>query len=159
MEPLTSKPIEDRLIELGIKLPVPSNPSGTYNLYVLDPPFIYISGTTPKIDGVLQYKGKVGKDLSEEYARLAARQCAMNLLGILKMALGSLDHVDRIIKLVGFINVEEDFYHLPSILNGASNLFVEIFGEKGRHARSAIGISCLPGNAPIEIEMIAKIKS
>jgi enamine deaminase RidA (YjgF/YER057c/UK114 family) len=119
-------------------------------------PIIYLSGVTPKVNGVLQYKGKVGRDLTKEEGYQAARQCIINQLSTLKAALGDLGRIVSIVKMEGFIHAAPDFYELPYVLNGASDLLVEVFGDKGIHARSAIGVASLPGGAAVEVELIVQ---
>ncbi|TDF93307.1 RidA family protein [Paenibacillus piri] len=148
--------VEARLKELDIRLESLPKPSGNYVPYTMMPPIIYMSGVTPKVNGVLQYKGKVGLDLSKEEGYQAARQCIINQLGTLKTVLGHLDRVTGIVKMEGFIHAAPDFYELPYVLNGASDLLVEVFGDKGAHARSAIGVAALPGAAAVEVELIVR---
>jgi len=158
MESLTSSIIDRKLEEQNIQLTSAPRPSGNYVPYVYAPPFLYISGVTPKADGKLLYKGKVGQEISKEDAYLAARQCLINHLNTLKSAIGDLERVEGIVKIVGFVNTDGDFYDLPFVINGASDLLVEIFGERGKHARSAVGVSSLPGGAAVEVEMIVRVK-
>jgi len=148
--------VEKRLEALGIQLDSPNKPAGNYVSYSMEPPYLYLSGTTPKVNGVLAFKGKVGLDVTKEEGFLAARQCIINHLSTLKSALGDLDRVVGIIKMNGFIHVHPDFYDLPYVLNGASDLLVDIFGNAGIHARSAIGAAALPGGAAVEIELIVR---
>ncbi|NHN29503.1 RidA family protein [Paenibacillus agricola] len=147
---------EARLAELNIQLELPPKPSGNYVPFTMVSPLIYLSGVTPKEKGVLKYKGKIGSELTKEEGYQAARQCIINQLSTLRSALGNLDHVVSIVKLEGFINAAPDFYELPYVLNGASDLLVEVFGEAGVHARSAIGVASLPGGAAVEIELIVR---
>lgn len=147
---------EARLVQLGLQLEAPSKPSGNYAPFTTVPPLLYLSGVTPKVNGTLMYKGKVGQDLTKEEGYQASRQCALNQLSAIRSALGSLDRVAGIVKLEGFIHAAADFYELPSVLNGASDLLVEVFGEIGVHARSAIGVASLPGGAAVEIELIVR---
>lgn len=150
--------VEAKLEELNILLDAPPKPSGNYLPYTMVPPLIYLSGVTPKVGGVLQYKGKVGQELSKEEGYQAARQCVINQLSTLKAILGDLNRVTGIIKMEGFINAEAGFHDLPYVLNGASDLLVEAFGDKGLHARSAIGVAALPGGAAVEVELIVAYK-
>ncbi|MCY9697143.1 RidA family protein [Paenibacillus alginolyticus] len=145
---------EAKLEELNILLDSPPKPSGNYVPYTILPPLIYLSGVTPKVGGVLQYKGKVGQELSKEEGYQAARQCMINQLSTLKSVLGDLSRVTGIVKMEGFIHVDPQFCDLPYVLNGASDLLVEVFGDKGLHARSAIGVASLPGGAAVEVELI-----
>ncbi|MDF2963654.1 MAG: hypothetical protein K0S39_5389 [Paenibacillus sp.] len=148
--------VEAKLKELNIQLEALPKPSGNYVPYTMAAPMIYMSGVTPKVNGVLQYKGKVGLDLSKEEGYQAARQCIINQLGTLKTVLGDLDRVTGIVKMEGFIHAAPDFYELPYVLNGASDLLVEVFGDKGAHSRSAIGVAALPGAAAVEVELIVR---
>jgi enamine deaminase RidA (YjgF/YER057c/UK114 family) len=149
-------PIEDKLMALNIQLESPPKPAGNYVPYTMVSPLIYLSGVTPKVQGVLQYKGKIGRDLTKEEGYQAARQCIINQLSTLKAALGDLGRVVSIVKMEGFIHAAPDFYELPYVLNGASDLLVEVFGDKGKHARSAIGVASLPGAAAVEVELIVQ---
>lgn len=158
MESLTKSGIDNKLAELNIVLTNAPKPSGNYVPYVYAPPFLYISGVTPKDNGKLLYKGKVGQEFSKEEGYLAARQCVINHLNTINTALGDLDRIEGIVKIVGFVNTDGDFHDLPSVINGASDLLVEVFGERGCHARSAVGVSSLPGGAAVEVEMIVKVK-
>jgi enamine deaminase RidA (YjgF/YER057c/UK114 family) len=148
--------VEDKLIALNIELESSPKPAGNYVPYTMVSPIIYLSGVTPKVKGVLQYKGKVGRDLTKEEGYQAARQCIINQLSTLKAALGDLNRVVSIVKMEGFIHAAPDFYELPYVLNGASDLLVEVFGDKGMHARSAIGVASLPGAAAVEVELIVQ---
>jgi enamine deaminase RidA (YjgF/YER057c/UK114 family) len=149
-----SRRIDAKLMELNIQLESPPKPAGNYVPYTMVSPIIYLSGVTPKVNGVLQYKGKIGQDLTKEEGYQAARQCIINQLSTLKAALGDLDRIVCILKMEGFIHAAPDFYDLPYVLNGASDLLVEVFGDKGKHARSAIGVASLPGAAAVEVELI-----
>ncbi|WP_240418281.1 RidA family protein [Paenibacillus periandrae] len=146
--------IEAKLVELNLVLEAAPKPSGNYVPYTMVAPLIYLSGVTPKANGVLKYKGKIGQDLTKEEGYQAARQCIINQLGTLRSALGDLDRIVSIVKLEGFLNVGSDFHELPYVLNGASDLLVEVFGSAGVHARSAIGVASLPGGAAVEVELI-----
>jgi enamine deaminase RidA (YjgF/YER057c/UK114 family) len=147
---------EARLTELNIQLELPPKPSGNYVPFTMVSPIMYLSGVTPKENGVLKYKGKVGLELTKEEGYQAARQCIINQLSTLRSALGDLDRIVSIVKLEGFIHAAPDFYELPYVLNGASDLLVEVFGSAGLHARSAIGVASLPGGAAVEVELIVR---
>lgn len=149
---------EAKLKELNIVLEALPKPSGNYTPYTIVPPMMYLSGVTPKLGGVLQYRGKVGQDLTKEEGYQAARQCIINHLGTLKTVLGDLDRIVSIVKMEGFIQADPAFEELPFVLNGASDLLVEVFGEKGIHARSAIGVAALPGGAAVEVELIVRFE-
>jgi enamine deaminase RidA (YjgF/YER057c/UK114 family) len=148
-----------RLNELDIQLGSAPKPAGNYVPYMIVPPLLFLSGVTPKANHKLLYKGKVGKDINKEEGYKAARQCIINHMSTMMNALGDLDRVTGIVKMGGFINADSDFTELPYVLNGASDLLVEIFGEKkGIHARSAIGVSTLPGGASVEVELVVQFK-
>ena len=150
--------IESRLEELGITLPISPAPVANYVPVVRTGPLIYLSGVgpTPKPDGS-EYNGKLGDSISLEEGYDAARLTAINLIARLKGYLDDLDRVTQIIKLLAMVNATPDFTEPPAVANGCSDFLVEVFGEKGRHARSAIGVATLPGGMPIEIELIAEI--
>lgn len=152
----TEGTMDARLDELNIRLDAPPTPSGNYVPYTMAAPFIYLSGVTPKVNSKLRYAGKLGVDLTREEGYQAARQCIINHLSTLRAALGDLSRVKGIVKMEGFINAAPDFTELPFVLNGASDLLVEVFGEKGFHARSAIGAASLPGGAAVEVELIVR---
>ncbi|MFL2761457.1 MAG: RidA family protein [Dehalococcoidia bacterium] len=150
--------IDTRLKELGIDLPASAAPIANYVPAVKTGNLLYLSGVGPanKSDGT-QYLGKVGSNLSIEEGYDAARLTGINLLARLKSELGDFDKVIRVVKLLGMVNSDSDFDQHPSIINGCSDLLVEVFGDKGRHARSAVGMSGLPNNIPVEIEMIVEV--
>lgn len=150
--------IEERMKELGIELPKPNQPAAVYCPGVRSGGFIYTAGQTPKVDGVLQYKGKLGKDLEAEDGKAAARLSALSCLAIISELAGGLDQVERIVKVTGFVNSDPSFTAQPQVIDGASLLLYDIFGEAGAHARSAVGCSSLPGDACCEVEMIVKLK-
>ena len=150
--------IESRLQELGITLPDSPAPLANYVPVVRTGNLIYLSGVGPmaKSDGS-EYKGKLGDNLSVDEGYDAARLTAVNLIARLKGYLGDLDRVTQIVKLLSMVNATPDFTEPPAVSNGCSDLLVEVFGDRGRHARSAIGVATLPGGIPIEIELIAEI--
>lgn len=150
--------IEKRLQELDIVLPKANPPAAVYCPGVQVGNLIFTAGQTPKIDGKLQYTGKLGQDLTVEEGQAAAQLCILSCLAILRDVAGSLDNVERIVKLTGFVNADPVFTQHSQVIDGASKLLYEIFGEAGSHARSAIGCISLPGNACCEIEMIATLK-
>lgn len=150
--------VDENIKKLGITFPMPARPAAAYEPGVLVDRFIYVSGQLPVIDGELKYKGVVGENISEEDAYEAARICALNALGVVKSIVGSLDAVERIVQIQGFVNCKNDFTAQPKVINGASELIVEIFGDVGKHARFAIGNSGLPLGASVEVGMIVKIK-
>lgn len=147
----------DRLRELGLELMTPAVPIANYVPFVLTGPFLYLSGQGPrKADGTL-HTGKVGADVSKEEAYVHARTTGLNLISVAHVALGDLSRVNRVVKLLGMVNGTHDFIEHPQVVNGASDLFVSVFGEAGRHARSAVGMGSLPGNITVEIEAILEV--
>ena len=151
--------IDKRLAELGIVLPTPAKPIANYVPWVRTGNLVFISGQGAVRDGKIEYTGKVGDTLSVEDAIASARLTAINVIAHLRDACGGdLDRVKRIVKLLGFVNCTPTFGDQPKIINGASDLMVEVFGEKGRHARSAVGAPSLPFNLSVEVEAIAEIE-
>jgi enamine deaminase RidA (YjgF/YER057c/UK114 family) len=149
---------EEKIKELGLEIPLPPTPVASYVPGVLSDGNIYTSGQLPVVNGELKYKGQVGLNISEEEAYKAAEICALNCLGVIKSIVGSLDKVEKIIKISGFVNCVSNYTQQPKIINGASDLVCKIFGEAGKHARCAVGVSGLPLGAPVEVEMIVKVK-
>ncbi len=153
------KLIDKRLAELGIALPTPAKPIANYVPWVRTGNLVFISGQGAVRDGKIEYTGKVGDTLSVEDAIASARLTAINVIAHLRDACGGdLDRVKRIVKLLGFVNCTPTFGDQPKIINGASDLMVEVFGDKGRHARSAVGAPSLPFNLSVEVEAIAEIE-
>ncbi len=150
--------IEDRLAELGLSLPEVPAPVAAYVPAVRAGNWVYVSGQTPFRDGKLRVKGKVGKDVTLEDAYEEAKQCALNIMAAVKSVAGSLDNVERIVKLVGFVASTPDFTDAPKVVNGASELFVQVFGDKGKHARSAVGVAALPLDCCVEVEAVVLLK-
>ncbi|MBO4873468.1 MAG: RidA family protein [Lachnospiraceae bacterium] len=151
-------PPEIRLKELGITIPPANKPIANYVPGVKSGHLIFTSGQTPKASNNLQYTGKIGKDLTVEEGKEAARLCALSCLAIIRDLAGSLDKVKRVVKITGYVNSTPDFTGQPQVVNGASDLVKEIFGEAGAHARAAVGVAALPVNAACEIEMIVEVK-
>lgn len=151
--------IEDRLETMGITLPPTPPPMANYVTTMTTGNFLYTSGAGPFLGGKPKYQGRLGTDLTVEEGYEAAKLTAINLLSLLKGELGNLDRIERIVKVLGFVNSSLDFYDQPKVMNGASDLFVEALGEKGQHTRSALGTSVLPFNIPVEIEMVVQIKN
>jgi enamine deaminase RidA (YjgF/YER057c/UK114 family) len=145
--------VQERLIELGINLPEASPPVASYVPVVVWEGVAYISGQLPFIDGQL-VTGRLGEDVGLERGVAAARACALMILAQLKAAMIPLDHVDRIVKLGVFVNSTEDFTDQPKVGNGASDLMVDIFGDAGKHARSAVGVPALPLGAAVEVDAV-----
>lgn len=151
--------IEDKLKSLGLELPPAPAPAANYVPYVLDGKQLFVSGQVPLgTDGKLAHLGKVGKDVDEQQGYQSARLCALNALAQINAALGSLDKVKRIISIRGFVNCTDDFTNQPEVINGASDLLVEIFGDKGRHARAAVGANALPRGVTTEVEMLVAVE-
>ena len=148
--------VKDRLKELGVELPASTPPAAAYTPCVRANGFLFTAGQTPKINGVLQYKGKAD-ELPLEEAQKAARMCAVNCLSIIDRN-GGLDNVERIVKVSGFVNCGLDYAKQSQVVDGASKFLVDVFGDKGVHARSAVGVASLPGNAACEVEMIVQMK-
>ncbi|MBR0673866.1 RidA family protein [Neoroseomonas soli] len=144
--------IEQRLKELGITLPTPAAPIANYVPFVVTGKLVVISGQIPLRDGAVAYSGKVSVDVTPEQGREAARLCFVNLLAQLKAAAGDLDRVAQVVRLGGFIAAPAAFTQHATVMNGASDLAVEVFGEAGRHARSTIGVPSLPADAAVEVE-------
>jgi enamine deaminase RidA (YjgF/YER057c/UK114 family) len=149
--------IEDKLSQMGLTLPEPGPPAGNYVGAVRVGNLLFVSGHGPRSQG--QYIiGKVGRDLSSEQAYEAAKVVMLNCLASVKRELGDLDRVKRIVKLLGMVNCTEDFIEHPQVINGGSDLLVALYGDQGRHARSAVGMQQLPMNIPVEIELIVEIQ-
>ena len=150
--------IAKRLEELGIELPDAAAPVANYVPFSQEGSLVFISGQLPIENGSLLFTGIVGDTIDADEANKAARQCAVNIIAQLRSACGGdLDRVRRIVKIGGFVAARPDFTDYPKVVNGASDLLVDVFGESGRHARAAVGCPSLPLNAPVEIEAIASI--
>ncbi|MCH8077995.1 MAG: RidA family protein [SAR324 cluster bacterium] len=151
--------IEERLTELGIVLPTPAAPLANYVPYTREGKLLIVSGQLPMgPDGKLAYTGKLGGEVSLEDGAAAARLCAINCLAQVKAAAGGLDAVRQVLRLGGFVNCTADFQQQPQVINGASDLMVEVFGDKGRHARAAVGSIALPFGAAVEVEMMVALE-
>jgi len=149
--------IEKRLEELGIALPDTVTPLAEYVPAKQVGDIIYVSGQGPLKDGRFPYLGRVGAEVTLEQGYESARICALNALAAVKALVGSLDRVEEIVQVRGFVSSAPDFHDQPKVVNGASELLVGIFGRRGRHARAALGTSNLPGNIPVEVEMIVRV--
>jgi len=149
---------EEKLKELSIDLPGIPKPLGSYVPFVKTGNLVYLSGMLPLKDGVLLKTGRVGETVSLEDAVLCARTAAVNALAVLKSAIGSLQNVQRCVKITGFVASSADFTDQPKVINGASDLLFQVFGEAGRHARAAVGVNILPMNSPVEVEFIFEVK-
>lgn len=150
--------IEEKIKKMGIEIPEVAKPIASYVPFRRVGNLIYLSGQDCRINGKLKYEGKVGRDVTEKEAYEAARITAINLLAILKSAIGNLNKVVKIVNLHGFVNSADGFVRQPMVINGASDLLLEIFGEKGKHSRCALSVNELPFNTPVEIEMIVEVK-
>jgi enamine deaminase RidA (YjgF/YER057c/UK114 family) len=150
--------IETKLKELGLELPTPPVPAANYIGYVRVGNLLFIGGNIGRINGVLKYRGKVGAGVTLEQAYDAARNCALNHLATMKAALGDLDRVERIVKVLGYVNVAPDFIDMPKVINGESDLLVQVFGERGQHTRAAVGVASLSQNSPVETEVTVQVK-
>ncbi len=149
--------VADRLIQLGVALPDVPAAAGSYLPTARTGDLLYTAGQLPFVDGVMQATGHVGAEVSADDATGCARICALNLLAVVDEAVG-LDNVVRVVKLVGFVASAPGFTGQPGVINGASNLMAEVFGEAGRHARSAVGVAELPLGAPVEVEAILQVR-
>jgi enamine deaminase RidA (YjgF/YER057c/UK114 family) len=150
--------IADRLRELGIELPPPFPPAGNYVACVIDDGLVHVSGHGP-ISGDQVVRGKVGADLTLEEAQRAARMTGLSILATLDAELGHLDRIERFVKLFGMVNCAPGFNQTPAVINGCSDLLVDIFGEAGRHTRSAVGMAELPFDIAVEIELTARLRA
>lgn len=151
--------IEARVAELGLTLPAPPTPVGAYLLARQTGDLLFLSGTTCYTPDGLLFRGRLGNELNLEQGYVAARQTMLNLLSAAKAAVGDLDRVECVVKLNGYVNSTPDFDRQPEVINGASDLLEQVFGERGRHARTSIGVNILPGNIPVEIEMVLQLRS
>jgi len=151
--------VEAKIQELKLELPEAPKPGGIYNPVVQVENTLYVSGHGPiKLDGTM-HKGRVGDDLTEEQGVEAARAVGLTMLATLKQYLGDLDRIDRFVKVLGMVNAAPDFQRHPQVINGFSDLLVQVFGENGRAARSAVGMGSLPGNIAVEVEAIVLLKT
>lgn len=150
--------IEDKIRELGYKLPEAPKPLAAYIPALKSGNLVFTAGQLPTVKGELLVKGKLGKEVTEEQGKTAAEISALNCLSVIKSIVGSLDIIERIVKLTVFVNSADGFTAQPKVANGASELIGKIFGEKGMHVRSAVGVNELPLNAPVEIEMLVEVK-
>lgn len=155
----SDNPIEARLAELGLSVPAAPLPAANYIPWVRTGSLVYVAGQVPMRDGEFRWVGKLGRDYTVEQGQEAAREVALNVLSQLKTALdGDLSRVVRAIKLNGFVNCTPDFIHQPHVINGASGLMIEVFGDAGRHARSAVGVAQLPFGVAVEIDGVFEVR-
>ena len=150
--------IEEKIAQLGFSIPAAPKTLASYIPAIRTDDLVFTAGQLPMKDGRLAYKGKLGKELTEEDGKKAAQVCALNCLSVIKGEIGNLDNISNVIKLTVFVSSAEGFINHPQVANGASDLIKEIFGENGKHVRSAVGVAELPLGAPVEIEMIVKVK-
>jgi enamine deaminase RidA (YjgF/YER057c/UK114 family) len=149
--------VEDRLSELGLTVPEVVPPVAAYVPVVREGDLVFTSGQLPMVDGSLAATGKVGADVDAETAKSLAATCALNAIAAIKSEIGDLDAVTRVVKVVGFVASDPSFTGQPAVINGASELLVKAFGDKGIHARSAVGVAALPLDAPVEVEVIVSV--
>jgi enamine deaminase RidA (YjgF/YER057c/UK114 family) len=150
--------VEQRLSELGIELPAVATPAGAYVPAVISGNLVFTAGQIPLVDGKLMAEGKVGAEISPEQGREIARRCALNAIAAVKSVIGDLNRVKKVVKVVGFVASVPEFTGQPGVLNGASELLEQVFGEAGIHARSAVGVAALPLDAPVEVELIVEFE-
>lgn len=150
--------VADRLAELGLERPAVAAPVGSYVPAIRDGDLVLTSGQLPFVAGSLPAMGKVGAEVSAERARELARVCAVNAVAAVHELIGDLDRVAQVVKVVGFVASDPSFTGQPGVLNGASDVLAEIFGEAGRHARSAVGVAVLPLDAPVEVEITVRVR-
>lgn len=152
--------IEAYLKKLNIDLPTPAPPAANYSPFVKVGSLVFISGQLPFLNGEIKYRGKVGGTLSLEEGQEAARLCALNILAQLKKACeGDLNRIQQCVRLGGFVNSADDFIDHPKIINGASDLMMDVFGDKGKHARAAVGVNALPLGAAVEVEALFEVNN
>ncbi|WP_028307465.1 RidA family protein [Desulfitibacter alkalitolerans] len=150
--------LEEKIKSLGLTIPEPPEPVAAYVPAVKAGSMIYTSGQIPIVDGILKYKGKIGLNLTEEEGYQAAKVCCINCLSVIKGEVDSLDEIEKIVKVTGYVNSAPGFTGQSKVINGVSDLLGEIFAESGEHARAAIGVCELPIDAAVEVEMLVKLK-
>jgi enamine deaminase RidA (YjgF/YER057c/UK114 family) len=148
--------VEQKLAELGLALPNVATPAGAYVPAVISGNLVFTAGQIPLVDGTMMATGKVGQEISPEFAKEIAQRCALNALAAIKSVLGDLSRVKRVVKVGGFVASTPEFTGQPGVLNGASELLGQVFGDAGLHARSAVGVASLPLDAPVEVELIVE---
>ena len=148
--------VEQRLSELGLTLPEVATPAGSYLPAMISGNLVFTAGQIPLIEGKLMATGKLGAEITVEYGAEIAQRCALNALAAVKSVIGDLDRVKQIVKIVGFVSSVPEFTSQPAVINGASEFLQQVFGDAGQHARSAVGVSVLPLDAPVEIELIVE---
>jgi enamine deaminase RidA (YjgF/YER057c/UK114 family) len=150
--------IEKKLNELGFEVPPPPTPVANYIASVRVGNILFVGGNTGTVNGKRKYLGKVGEAVTLEQAYEMAQFCALNHLAFIKAALGDLDRVERVVKVTGYVNVAPGFKDMPKVINGESDLYVKLWGDRGRHARAAVGVASLGGDAPVETEVIVQVR-
>jgi enamine deaminase RidA (YjgF/YER057c/UK114 family) len=151
--------IEDKLRQMGLELPDPPAPVAAYVATVRTGNLVFVSGQVPREKGELKFRGHVGLELTVDDGRAAARICALNALAAVRKEVGDLDHLRRVVKVTGYVSSADGFTDQPKVVDGASGFLVELFGDKGKHARAAVGVNELPLGASVELEMIVEIES
>ncbi|MCK9871986.1 RidA family protein [Nocardiopsis dassonvillei] len=149
---------EERIAELGLTLPEVAAPVASYTPAVRSGDHVYVSGQLPFVDGKLPATGKVGAEVTPETAKELAARCALNAVAAVRAEIGELSGVVRVVKVGGFVASTPDFTGQPGVVNGASDLLAEVFGDAGVHARAAVGVAALPLDAPVEVEMIVEVR-
>ena len=150
--------VEQKLQELGLALPPVATPAGAYVPAVISGNLVFTAGQIPLVEGKLMATGKVGADVTPEFAKEIAQRCALNALAAVKSVIGDLSRVKRVVKVVGFVASVPEFTGQPGVINGASELLGTVFGDAGLHARSAVGVPVLPLDAPVEVELIVEFE-
>jgi enamine deaminase RidA (YjgF/YER057c/UK114 family) len=148
--------VEQRLTEMGFTLPEVAAPAGSYLPAMISGNLVFTAGQIPLIEGKLMATGKLGAEITAEHGAEIAQRCALNALAAVKSVLGDLDRVKQVVKVVGFVSSVPEFSSQPAVINGASEFLQQVFGDAGKHARSAVGVSVLPLDAPVEIELIVE---
>ncbi|MEK9987825.1 MAG: RidA family protein [Aquiluna sp.] len=150
--------VEARLAELGLALPEVATPAGAYVPAVISGNLVFTAGQIPLVDGKLMAEGRLGDEISAEAGKEIAQRCALNAIAAVKSVLGDLERVKKVVKVVGFVASTPDFTAQPGVVNGASELLQAAFGDKGIHARSAVGVAVLPLNSPVEVELVVEFE-
>lgn len=150
--------IEEKVQSLGLTLPQTPKPVAAYIPAIQVDNLVYTSGQLPVVAGELKFKGKLGREITKQQGYQAAKICALNALSAIKSVIGELDRIEQVVKVVGFVASAEGFTEQPAVVNGASELLKQLFGDQGAHARSAVGMAELPLGAAVELEMIVKVK-
>ena len=150
--------VESRLAELGLELPEVAMPAGAYVPAVISGNLVFTAGQIPLVDGKLMAEGRLGAEISAEAGKEIVQRCALNAIAAVKSVLGDLERVKKVVKVVGFVASTPDFTAQPGVVNGASELLPAAFGDRGIHARSAVGVAVLPLNSPVEVELIVEFE-